>query len=660
MSPRTGKARPPARFLRAFKAAVGTEDWDRAEALAEAALAARPDCAEAHFAHALVAIYRDDLAAALERAARANGIAPGIGDFEDLLAVVHALAGDLNSALFHGKAAADAPRLAHLAGMAPAGFPSLAQAFLQISEAPLRRRGLAALDRKRWAEAERWFRQHLVFAPDDREAFVGLGVSLLAQDAPVAAVETLRAARHRLPHDAAIASLLGRALTRAGAFGLARACHASARLLAPEDGDVAAAGLLDATVDPGVAGPVIAAGYADWCRSFAVADGGGARSQRAGGSDRRLTVGYVIASAGETSAGPWLAEILSHRNAARFKTVGFGHGPLSTPANQVFQKCVDRWQDVAGADAPTLAAMVRGEDVDILVDLVGLEAPELHAAFASRMAPCQVGWLGLPALAAPCAVDFVLTDRFVADRKGKARGRAAGARLIDLSLGSVVAPPPTPVAAAAAAAAAGEGEDPAELLFAADAGLDDLNATTAEWWSAILHAVPEAKLILRDRNLTQPAALAQVLDIFGTFGVAHRVDVVAEASPRAFFAHGDVGLLPYPAPRPASLTDALSAGLPVVCPAGGAGRAAASILDHLGLSAGTIAADRDRYVAHAIAWARDGAARAAFPARIAEACAQTGVWDAAARVRDLEDAFARMWAALCADDAGPTRHTVGA
>ncbi len=647
MSPRSGRGRPPLRFLRAFKSAVESEDWVSAAAQAETTIAAKPGCAEARFALALVSIYRDELAVAQDAATRACELAPGIGDYEDLLAVIYGLAGDLNSALFHGKAAANAPRLAHLAGIVPEAFPTLAQVFLQISEQPLLRRGLDALYKARWAEAERWLRQHLAFDPDNSEGAIGLAVSLLAREAPFAATEALRAARHRLPDDAAIASLLGRALTRTGAFDLAQACHASARLLAPEDGEHAAVALLDAMQDPRSTGPAITAGYEDWCRSFAIADGGGAPSHQAVGADRRLTIGYVIANTGASPSAAWLAEILSHRNAARFTTVGFGYGPLSTPVNRPFQKCVDRWQDVAGVDALTLAAMVRGERVDILIDLAGLNAPEMHAAFASRMAPCQVGWLGLPCLAAPGAVDFVLTDRFIAEEGSRAAVRASGARLIELSLGSVIAPPPTSVAAA------GESEDPAELLFVADAGLDELNATTAEWWSAILRAVPEAKLVLRNRGLTQADALAQVLGIFGTFGIAHRIDVIAEDSPSAFFAHGDVGLLPYPALRPATLTDALSAGLPVVCPAGngGAARTAASILDHLGVADDTVAADRDRYIAQAVRWARDDAARAAFAARLAEGAERTHVWDARSRARDLEDAFVQMWAATFKDEA---------
>lgn len=618
-----------ARFRRAVKAAVAREDWAEVAALAEARLAERPECAEAHYVLALAGVYRDDLAAALQAATRACELAADTADHEDLLAIVYGLAGDVNQALFHGKAAAGCTRRSAFARIVPETFPTLAQVFIQIRDRPLLTRGLGAMERGLWTDAEFWLRQHLAFAPGCAEAGVGLGASLLAQDQPLAAVEALRGLRHTLPQDPALTSLLGRALSRIGEFDQAHACHRIARRRAPEDGEIAAVALLDAACDPRSDAAAFAADLLAWGKTFGIDD---ARTvpAPAGTDRRRLTIGYLVANAAGRADAPWLADILSRRRSDRFAAVGFGYGSLSTPANLVFQKCVDRWQDVSGADAFTFAAMVRAEGIDILVDLAGLDAPALHAAFASRMAPCQVAWLGTPSLGLS-GFDAVLADRYLAP--------APSVRSKILRLGSVPVPPP-------AAVARPPREQGSEILLMADAGLGELNALTVERWSAILHAAPDAKLVLRDRGFTQADALKRVLDVFGTFGVAHRVDVIAEASPAAFFAHGDIALLPYPCPSPASLAEALSAGLPVVCPAGEApwSRAAASVLDHLGLAGGAVAEDGDAYVALALRWAGSPGDRAAFPARLEEAAQRTRVWDAAARADDFAAALEAAWA----------------
>lgn len=628
MTERLSTVRELARFRLGVKAAAGREDWAAIAALAEARLAERPECDSANYVLALAAVYRDDLAAALHAATRACELSPDTADHQDLLAIVYGLAGDVNQALFHGKAAAGCTRRSAFARIVPETFPTLAQVFIQIREQPLLNRGLGAMNRGWWPEAEHWFRQHLAFVPDCREAALGLGESLLAQDQALAAAEALRGLRHTLPQNPALASLLAQALSRIGEFDQARACHGIARSLAPEDGEVAAVALLDAASDPRSDAAAVAADLLAWGKTFGIDD---ARTAPVpvGTDRRRLTIGYLVANAAGRGDAPWLADILSRRRSDEYTAVGFGYGPLSTPSNLVFQKCVDRWQDVRGADAFTFAAMVRAEGIDILVDLAGLEAPALHAAFASRMAPCQVAWLGTPSLGL-AGFDAVLTDRSLAP--------APAVRPKILRLGSVLVPPPTLVARPPR-------EQGSEILLMADAALGELNAVTVERWSAILHAAPEAKLVLRDRGFTQAEALKRVLDVFGTFGVAHRVDVIAEASPAAFFAHGDIALLPCPCPSPASLGEALSAGLPVVCPAGEApwSRAAASILDHLGLAADTVAEDGDAYVALALRWAGSPGERAAFPARLEAAAQRTRVWDAAARAEDLAAALEAAW-----------------
>lgn len=621
-----------ARFRLAVKAAARRDDWAEVTALAEARLAERPECDKAHYVLALATVHRDDLASALQAATQACELSPDIADYQDLLAIVHGLAGEVTQALFHGKAAAGCSRRSAFARIVPEGFPTLAQVFIQIREQPLLHRGLGAMNRGWWPEAEHWFRQHLAFAPDCREAAVGLGESLLAQDQALPAVEALRGLRHTLPQDPALASLLGRALSRIGEFDQAQACHRMAKVLAAEDGEIAAVALLDATSDPRSDAAAVTTELRAWGKTFGVDDGRPAPAPvRAGG--RPLTIGYLVANAAGRADAPWLADILSRRRSDRFAAVGFGYGPLSTPSNLVFQKCVDRWQDASGADAFTLAAMVRAENIDILVDLAGLDAPELHAAFASRMAPCQVAWLGTPSPGL-AGFDAVLTDRYLAG--GSALGQG-DVRPAFLRLGSVLVPPP-------ASLARPPREQASEILLMADVGLGELNATTVERWSAILHALPEAKLVLRDRGFTQGEALKRLLDIFGTFAVAHRIDVVTEASPAAFFAHGDVALLPSPCPSPASVGDALSAGLPIVCPAGAPwSRAAASVLDHLGLAADTVAADGDAYVAAALRWARSPADRAAFPTRLEDAAQRTRVWDATARWEDFAAALEAAW-----------------
>jgi hypothetical protein len=516
--------------------------------------------------------------------------------------------------------------------------PSFVRVLQTISEKPLYHRAAKAMITEDWAVAEHWLRQHLVFEPGSREAYLALGTCLLAQGTPRAAVEALRAGQHQLPPDSDIASLLAKALGALGRFDESEACHRWARAQAPDDAAIGAARLVQRLYDPRSEADQTAAEFRDWGHKFGL-DGRMAPELGRPATDGPLTIGYLVAGCGGSASTKALTGILAHRDSRRFTTVGFGYGSLSTTANIAFQKCVDRWQDISGSDPLTLAAMVAAEGVDILVDLAGFSAPDLLVAFGTRMAPCQVAWLDSPCGTGLAAMDFLLTDKFV-DPDPSGGGRY-GEWLAYLRLGSVVAAPTEPLVAAIVP------RESSGIVFAADATLMEINSVTVEYWAHTLHAVPQSVLILRDHDFRDPENLAHLIGLYGDFGLAHRVDVVSEPSPVAFFREADVCLLPVPYPAPQSAMNALSAGVPVVCPVGNGRqtRLTASLLAHLEFDEPMVAETRDDYVALAVSWAIDEDRRKSFRATVGERLKRAETLDPKARARDLEAVYEEMWKA---------------
>jgi tetratricopeptide (TPR) repeat protein len=623
-------------LLQSVASALRDEQWAQVRELCAAVLEEFPECPEALFALALVSVREHDLAQAISLANQVFAIKPDVQEHADLLAVIHGLAGDLNTSLYYAKLATAVPSSQPLRDCLSISLPTYAQVLQTISERPLFNRAAQAMVAKDWVAAEHWLRQHLAFEPDCRQAYLALGTCLLAQGAARAAVEALRAGQHRLPPDPDIASLLGKALGALGRFDESAACHRWARALAPDDAAVGAAPLVQRLQDPRSEADRNAAAFREWGHKFGLA---GCKASELDTPEAKgpLTIGYLVAGLGGSATTKALTEILAHRDTRRFTAVGFGCGSLSTTANVAFQKCVDRWQDIASSDPLTLAAMVAAEGVDILVDLAGFSAPNLLVAFGMRMAPCQVAWLDTPCGTGLAAMDFLLTDKYV-DPDPSGGGRYAE-WLAYLDLGSVVATPSPPV---------DDGMTPEKspgIVFAADATLMEINPVTVEYWAHTLHAVPQSFLILRDHDFRDPENLAHLIGLFGDFGLAHRVDVVESTSSVEFFRAADICLLPVPYPAPQSAMNALSAGVPVVCPAGNGRqtRLAASLLHHLELVEPMVAETRDDYVALAVGWAGNEDRRKSFRATIGERLKQGRALDPKARARDLEAAYEEMW-----------------
>lgn len=619
---------------------VEAGSWKEIAAACETVKPGEEGFAEAAFLSSVAAFQRDDFITAIEKGERAFGSRPNVSEFAGWLAALYVLVGNFSKSIFYAKMAGAVPSDSRIKGWMPASLPTFAESFPNIEELPLFQKAVTALAWNRWNEAEEWFRQHVAFAPHHRDGYLGLARCQMAQGRFQRAVQSLRAAMHLLPDDAEIASQLGQALAAVGRFEESRAVGRWACSLEPGSAEIAAAALRGQLADPRRRAPSLAGEYRRWGETF------GARVGAFGPTPKprrkpRLTVGYLLGGIGQRSEGPALAAILAHRDSQHFRAVGFAVGLLTHPNNIIFQKAMDAWHDVRDTDVYTLASMVAAEDVDILVDLSGFSMPSQLAGLGGRMAPLQVIWRGAPLGTGMASVDALLTDG-VLDPEGAMPPFTEP--LLRLGMGAVLAelpPDDRPMAP-------GTAED-RPLTFVADASQAELTPDTVEAWARILHDVPESILLLRDHDFRDPANAERLVELFGTFGLAHRVDVVESSPVSEFFAQADICLLPLHSDRPDVAIDALWAGIPVVGlqGAGRQWRETASLLTHMGLAAETLAPDVGRYRGMAMAWAGDDSRRAAFRDGIRARMEASPLFDAAARAADLEKTLTALWEQAC-------------
>lgn len=624
--------------LDAAKAAADADDWDAVRDHCERGLESDPEDIETLFLAGVAAFHQGDLAGAASMTLNALQQDTDVQEFARALSVYYALAGEISSSLYYGKLSSALVPQDRFASLMPESFPRFETVFKNISDNPLLERARQAVSSQAWDHAETWYRQHLTFRPDDVEAHLGLATTLQMAGQLRSALEGLRGARHVAPDDPRLAGMLGNVLARLGAFDESRACHDWACRGAPESVALHAAALQDGWLDPELSTDEQVARIRSWGERFGVSSDEAPWFPTPAPKDR-LTIGYVVGGLGSTMTGVNLSAILAKHDPTRFQTVGFGLGTLSDNANLTFQKCMDRWHDVNGIDPITFGAMVAAEEIDILVDASGFGTPVHLSAFGARMAPCQVSWLGAPVGTGLAAMDYVLTDSVI-EGDGSDGLRESPALL---SLGATVA---VPLGQEQGPVPAREGNG---IVFAADATMSELNPRTIALWSRALHAVPDSSLVLRDHVYQGGESLDRLIALFGDFGLAHRVDIIASSLPGEFYAQADVALMPVPYPRAQAVTDALWSGVPVIC-LGGNGRLsrqAASALHHLGHGEDMVAADADAFVARAVDWGSDADRRNALRATVRDRMGESPSLDTAQRVRDLESALTTLWQRTC-------------
>lgn len=251
------------------------------------------------------------------------------------------------------------------------------------------------------------------------------------------------------------------------------------------------------------------------------------------------------------------------------------------------------WHPVANLDEDDLAAKLRADRIDLLVDLAGHTQGNRLPAFARRLAPYQATWLGYPHSTGLRAVDFRLVDA-ITDPPGIADAFNTET-LLHIDGCFVCYGPPEDAPAVFERAA------DAPLVFGSANNFLKVGPATIALWAEILATVPQARLLLRYNRLYESAAACATVQ--GLFA-AHNIDPARldfrgrSEDPFDFYREVDIALDPLNYNGTTTTCETLWMGVPVVTLRGDrhAARVGASLLTAAGLPQ-LVAEDAGAYVA---------------------------------------------------------------
>ncbi|SDI00620.1 Predicted O-linked N-acetylglucosamine transferase, SPINDLY family [Bradyrhizobium sp. Rc2d] len=360
--------------------------------------------------------------------------------------------------------------------------------------------------------------------------------------------------------------------------------------------------------------------------------------------DRRLVLGYVSSDFNAHSAAFVFKPVLQHHDRAQFEIVCYSCSSKVDATTGEFQGFADRWRDASQWTDDRLAAQIRADGVDILIDLSGHTRGNRLGVFARKPAPIQVhGWghgtgTGLPTIdylfSDPVAIPFAVRHLFAET-------------VVDLPCFVTLAPLPAGIARAEAPALSN-----GFVTFGVFNRISKISDEAVEVWSRILERVPGSRLLIKDVALDDQLVRDNLLARFAACRLpAERVDLLGatlRSEHLASFNRVDIALDTFPQNGGVSTLEALQMGVPVVAKLGTSlpSRAGGAILTALGLP--NWVADGDEAY---IEIAAGGAAqigdldklRRELPGQIDAAAAG----NPASYARAVDEAYRAMWKRYC-------------
>jgi len=364
--------------------------------------------------------------------------------------------------------------------------------------------------------------------------------------------------------------------------------------------------------------------------------------------ERRLRVGFFSGHLGHHPVGWLTLSAIEALPEAEIEVACYSLKPKNDVLAQRFHARAELWRELQPRlDNAALAAAIRADHPDIVVDMGGHGEGGRVTALAQRAAPVQIKWVGAQsATTGVPAMDWMLTDAWETPPGSEAHYTEALLRMPD-GYACYTPPPWAPPVAALPALSRGH------ITFGCFNNLSKITPEVLTAWGRILASLPWARLVLRTHALSDPPTRARLITRAAAAGMpVERLELHGPASHEALLAaYNDIDIALDPFPYAGGLTacEALWMGVPLVAMAGSsfAGRHAVSHLNNIGLGH-WVTEDVEGYVARAVAAAHDLPALAELRAGMRARMKSSPLMDAPRFATNFAAALRHAWRLRCA------------
>ena len=392
------------------------------------------------------------------------------------------------------------------------------------------------------------YRAALARRPDYREARANLGIALQETGDPRAAIECFDAVLAARPQDGASWSHRGAALAALGLLGEAEESHnravqvspghaggynnfaillkdlgrlgeardmyAKALQCAPDDAGIHSNALLCLCYDESIDAAAMVDAHRGWAARHAPARAAPAFDGY--GDDGPLRIGYVSPDFRQHSVAYFLDAVFRQHDAARVTLYCYSDAAAPDAMTARLRRSAAQWRDTFADSDAALAERIRADRIQVLIDLAGHTANNRLPVFARRAAPVQVTWLGYGATTGLPQIDYRLADAWT-DPPAAADAWWTE-ELVRLPGGALCYTPPVDCPLPGP-------PEPGPVTFGSFNNLSKINDAVIALWSRVLAAVDGSRLLLKSRQLADPATGERLRRQFQSHGIeAERIE----------------------------------------------------------------------------------------------------------------------------------------
>ena len=363
---------------------------------------------------------------------------------------------------------------------------------------------------------------------------------------------------------------------------------------------------------------------------------------------KKLRIGYLSPDLRHHVVLLFIWALLTQYDRSRFEVYCFSCSSVEDSYSEYIKEQVDGWCNVSGMDARHGAQAIYDREIDILVELAGHSQNNGMPIMAYKPAPVQVCGIGYFATTGLGAVDYFLSDSYLAGHNLPvqeaviAQSEYFVEKLLVLPHSHFCYVPLQDMPEPQGAPCKKNGY----VTFGSFNNLTKVNDTVLEVWAKILYQVPDSRLFLKGRLFDEPAGQELFRHKLEALGIQQeRVELRGFSMPYLTeYYEMDIALDTFPYPGGGTTCDAICMGIPVVTLGDGShgGNFGISLLKNIGLDF-CCAYSYEEYVEKAVLMASDSELLDALHLGLRNMMNASPVMDKAGYMRELEQGYMKIW-----------------